>query len=126
MSRQAMEVEPLTEVFDDGEVGNQMGYFAKGHHDPGAFVAACDWYGAENTDEEFLRYHEPMTAAHVRHVYWRAVPIRYQGEAHGFRWVDSGPGRGAVPYTTLEFVRRPRGEADARASTSNTESNDVG
>jgi hypothetical protein len=107
------EVEPLLEVWESGEIGSQFGYYARGHHDPAEFVRSCDHYGEENTSEEHLRYYLPMAPEHVRHVYWRTVPILYGDRSYGFRFLP-GNGRGAAPYTVLEFVRRTTALAPKR------------
>lgn len=98
----AIEVEPLVEVYDIGDMGQQFGYFAKGHHDPAVFLEAVDYYGAANDCPGWLAHYRPMVPEDVRHEHWRCIPL---GEGF-YRYETSKPGRGAFPVTVIEWKRR--------------------
>lgn len=75
--------------------GGFLGYYAKGHHDPAEFLnEVADYiceFGAHATPE-------PLSEAHVRHEYWRNVPL---DDGYTLQRAK-GPGRGAYPVTVIE------------------------
>lgn len=76
--------------------GPLMGYYAKGHHDHGAFIAAVNEY-IDGRDSELAaeRYS-------VRHDYWRNVPAPQYGDGAILFVTARGPGHGAYPVTIVE------------------------
>lgn len=92
----ALFVEELLECDADGEIGARMGWWAKGHHDPGLFLLAAVTRQVEDDGE--------VCAADlddVRHLHWRNVPVA--GNPGAMRFVETtAGGRGAYPVTVLE------------------------
>lgn len=70
--------------------GGPIGYYARGHHDPAAFVAAV----AEFDDAGY-------DAACVRLEYWRNLPAP-DGSGGSIYVKARKPGRGAYPVTVVE------------------------
>jgi hypothetical protein len=70
--------------------GDPMGYYAKGHHDPAAFLEAV----VEQCSEERENLAEP-----VRHVYYRNVPLKNMDADFLLQETEKGPG--AYPVTTV-------------------------
>lgn len=91
-----IELEVLLEAGSDG--GDFKGYYCRGHVDPHHFAAACNHEtGAKDSfDRRFT------TAKHVRHEYWRTVPIADDPGQQQF--VKSEKGRGAWAVTVADPV----------------------
>lgn len=84
------------QVIMDVEDGPSLGYYAKGHHDPAEFFAACEREYDHDAEEAGISY--------VRHVWWRNVPIRDHYSPCSYRFVPAGPGeRGAYRATILDI-----------------------
>lgn len=108
-----IEVHPVYEVFEGAEIGRQMGWWARGHHDPAAFLAAIkhETYLDDPSWCYGLAEAPVLRAEDVSHQHWRIVPHWVDGEVEGSRFVPCGPGRGAFPVTSIEFRRTPTPEA---------------
>lgn len=89
------QIEPLVESGEDG--GGWLGYWCKGHHDPGVFAYACNYdYGHDEHDRRYVR------PEHVRQTWWRTVPIA--GEPGYYRFMDAEEGaRGAFKVTVADI-----------------------
>lgn len=85
MKEYPLGIEPIYRM--EGQ-GHPVGFFSRGHHDEGAFLAAiCDW----------LEVAARVPRYPVRHTYYRIVPD-VRGEV-SFYVEAKGPGRGAFPVT---------------------------
>ncbi|WP_209782162.1 hypothetical protein [Azospirillum agricola] len=110
MPVEKMDIERLVEAGGDG--GGWLGFWAKGHHDVGAFLDAAasddslwDPYGRRPVVSPWM----------IVHGWWRVVPIR--SEPGMFEYRDAAPkSRGAFPVTHLNMseVYVIRWEAERR------------
>ena len=91
---ESFDVCELLEADDMYGLGSRMGWYAKGHIDPDAFLLA-----AVEREIEYDGTVPRCSVSDVKHTYWRTVPI--PGVAGG-RFVE-GEGRGAWPATVLEW-----------------------
>jgi hypothetical protein len=72
--------------------GKPMGYYAKGHHEPAAFLDAVkEW-----------SYPLPPPEGDVHHELWRVMPSGVKGEPGWFHTVREKK-RGAFEVTVIEF-----------------------
>lgn len=77
--------------------GGHLGYYAKGHHDPVAFLEEVELTRCEVG----VGFEPVLRPDHVRHEYWRTVPAP-DGSGGSLFIVARGPGRGAYPVTVVE------------------------
>lgn len=95
MTDKEMEIEHLQDL----NGGNVIGYYARGHQDPAAFVSAVlDW-----------SYPQAFKPEDVRHTYYRCVPVK--ADACDYRLDEVQKGRGAFAVTVIDKL--PRAEAVA-------------
>jgi hypothetical protein len=88
-------IEELREL--DG--GALMGFYAKGHHDDLAFIAALSEYLEASNRERF-----ECKSTDICRVYWRNVPAPYYDDG-AWQITDArGPGRGAYAVTIVETL----------------------
>jgi hypothetical protein len=88
----------LPMVWSDGDDDWQV--VSRGHHDAHRFLAAA----AAHAETAGLLEDTEDAECEVAHVWWRYRPkARYEdGEWVGM-WVDTQPGRGAVPFTVADL-----------------------
>ena len=96
--------------------------WAKGHHEPGAFLTACEQALAQ-WDERQVQ----LQGKTILHQHWRTVPADAETKAYGVCetvGMESPPGRGAYPVTVLDewlplhdFPEAPAGGNDNAART---------
>lgn len=81
--------------------GGPIGWWARGHHNPAAFLVEVEWARCEIR----VGFDPVLRPEGVRHVYWRVVPTPspYREGAWVGLFVDArGPGPGAFPVTVVE------------------------
>lgn len=78
-----IDVSPIT----DTNNGDGMGYYAKGHHDPSAFLDAV----TQQWDEDRENLVEK-----VRHIYYRNIPLKNMDADFLLQETEKGPGAYAV------------------------------
>lgn len=89
--------EPLrVEIIHEIDHGTVLGWYAKGHHDPDAFLDAVEHYEGERRDWP------PRPKNYVRHTRWRNVPLMPTHGYCGHRFVE-GTGRGAYRVTVFDL-----------------------
>jgi len=94
-----IEILDLREAGEDG--GGQMGWYAKGHHDPEEFVRAVQLYSGIDSYSDYKCARKDG----VRQTHWRTVPIR--GEQSCYCFHEAEPGKpGAFPVTVFDFANR--------------------
>jgi hypothetical protein len=89
-----IDIQWLHEAGSNG--GSHMGWYAKGHHDTGAFAAQVNHDYALNASDK--RYCSPEK---VEHVWWRTVLIA--GDPGQYMFAPSNPGRGAWKATVFQW-----------------------
>lgn len=81
--------------------GGPMGWWAKGHHEPAAFLAAVELARCEIG----VGFDPVLLTENVRHTYWRVVPTisPHRDNAWVGLFIDArGPGPGAFAVTVVE------------------------
>lgn len=87
-------IEELREL--DG--GVLLGYYAKGHHDDLAFIAALAEHLEANSRERF-----ECKSTDIYRAYWRNVPAPYYDDGAWQITAAKGPGPGAYAVTVVEL-----------------------
>ncbi len=75
----------------------QLQFYARGHHDPWAFLAAVTDYAIREGRDVAL----PVEPSAVRQIHWRKVPTHDQ-YVISQRMHETAPGRGAFAVTLLD------------------------
>lgn len=76
----------------EADGGGLIGHYAKGHHDPAAFLEAVTAYLERDPGYE---------VEHVRREYWRNIPARDGSDGWWLRETP-GPARGAYKVTVYD------------------------
>jgi len=118
-----IDVKVLREADGPGSLGCVLGWWAKGHHEPQAFIAAIhtcrrwDWRAVAR--KALGTQHDVrLDESKVAHGYWRAMGYGL-GTEGCWHWMPCERGRGATAVTVLylagavPYETRSREEVDA-------------